>query len=280
MSWNWLRMVLIGSAAALWVAVGSVGMAQISADDRATATAAPGIASIVVGEPLQISFTLHNNSSEDLTADFGADRKEAITVLAHLPDGTEKIGHVLPHGGLSRIGKIRLRPGESYSQALIIDEWVNLSATGTYTISIRLNTSIASGDDSFIIAPTTITATVLQRSEGALTRFCADSLNRMLSAASYQQALDAAEVLSRVHDPAAIPYLKKAFENRYRLDALFAQALEAIGSDEATQALADVAQAGRTSEPDVVNASLRRMAARTNNRALQSRIQAIVNPRP
>jgi hypothetical protein len=270
-------MVFIGSAAAVWAAVGSFGMAQIPTADRVTASVTPEISSVVLGEPLQVSLTLHNIGPEEVMADLGADRKEAITLFAHLPDGSEKIGRISPHGGLLRIGKIRLQPGESYSQHLIIDEWLDLSAIGVYAISISLDNNVTSDGDSFTISPAKITATVLQRSEVELTRFCADSLNRMVSSVTYEQALDAAEVLGRVHDPAAVPYLKKAFGNRYRLDALFARGLEAIGSDDAIRALADVAEAGQTSESDTVNASLRRLAARTNNRALRLRIQAILD---
>jgi hypothetical protein len=275
-----VRLLTPSTLLGLLVVLLSVGHAQSPAREAMTATVFPEAASLVVGEPLQVNLTLRNNSSEVLVADLGADRKEAITMHIHLPDGVEKDGRILPHGGLSRIGKIRLQPGESYSQWIIVNDWFDISATGTYKISIELDNQVTLGSGAtFNIGPVSMIATVLARSQEDLTKFCDDNLNRINTADSYIEALNAAEVLSNVHDPVAIPYLKKAFGNRYRLDALLVQDLEKIGTDDAIRTLVEVAEGGRTNDPTIVNAALQRLAGKTSDFSLRSRIREILNTR-
>jgi hypothetical protein len=275
-----LRMVLIAATAGIWATAPSAAPAQAPGVPPLSATIIPEASSIVVGEPLEVNLILRNNSSEVLVPDLGADRKDGVTVLVRSMNGEEKVGRIVPHGGLSRIGKIRLQPDGIYSQLIIVNDWVDLTAEGTYTIFLRLDNAVtAHSGDSFDIQSPKITITVLARDEAELARFCAESLNRILTSVSYEPALSQAEALSKVHDAVAIPYLKRAFGSRYHLDALFIQSLEAIGTDDAARALADVAQR-RVGDPGAVNASLKRLSVKVHDRDLRSRIQAIVEATP
>jgi hypothetical protein len=269
--------VRITTLVAVLTALLSVLSAQVEPRDVMVATVTPQAATLVAGEPLQVELALRNTGSAEVAIDLGADRKEAVTVQVWFPDGSEKIGRITPHGSLMRIGKIRLGPGEVYSQFLILNEWVELPGTGICRITIHLNNkATAANGDTLDIGSATLTVTVAARNEIALAQFCSEVVNRMLTANNYSRALSAAEALSYIHDPVAVPYLKKAFQNRYRLDALFVQTLEKMGTEDAISALVEVAESHQSTDPALVMSALGRLSKKTSDPNLQARIRDVL----
>ncbi len=256
------------------------GQAQ-SSSSSAALRVTPAVVSVVKGQPVQIQIEIQNNESDEIVADLGLDRKSGITMTAVLPDGTQQIGRVPEHGGISRIGKVRLKPGTTYSQSVLANDWIKFEMAGTYRISVQLDRSLSlNGGGSFAADPAVFTVIIEGASEQSLETFCKERVKGLLAATTYSDALSAAEALSYVRAPVCIPYIQQGFGSPYHLDNLFVQDLEGIGTDQAIEALVTVAKQNQTSEPALVYAALRRLSNNTNDPNLREKIQTFLASKP
>ncbi len=228
---------------------------------------------LVLHEPVEVVLTIRNSGSQTVEVDLGMDRKTGIALRVTSPDGTVKIGRVPVHGGISRREKIKLRPAQSYTQNLVLNDWTEFSQPGLYHIVVSFDNPVLMQEGTSInLGPTNIAANFGSHNDDVVRRFCDDNLRRLLAADSYDRALVAAQVLSHVQDPVAVPCLQRAFRSPYHIDSLLVDGLEKIGTDDAIEVLLRISSATSVAEAGHLRSALVRLAAKTKNANLRSRI--------
>jgi hypothetical protein len=266
--------------ALLIVSLISVMRAFGAGDSWITATVEPLESDILLHQPLDLVVTLENSGPQLAVVDLGDDRKGNISLTITFPDGTKKTYRVPQHEGLARIGRIKIDPGQSYSQHLIVDDWVKLTKVGRYQIEVQLNGSIhlEVGADVSLNA-LTVVAEVREADNRALMTFCDGALRTLLASKSYAEAQHEAEILSDVQDPVAVPYLARAFETPYPVQSLLVAGLERIETDDSIRVLLAIAQKEPEMVPDAIKQALDRLTTRTSNSDLRLQIRKTLEGR-
>jgi hypothetical protein len=104
----------------------------------------PEKASFVAGEPINLSFTIRNNSTQDLQVLLVADtfnwlyRPERFTIQVVREDGLRVPIRELPPGrpgGNRKIGPEKIPANGTYSFSLSLSDWVDLKEPGSYTVT-------------------------------------------------------------------------------------------------------------------------------------------------
>src|SRR6266478_4873053 len=78
---------------------------------------------ISLHQPVIVTFTVQNNTSESIHLELGQDRKEGFQFALTKSDGTKVQLPILIRQGASRIGSLEVHAGETYSQKLVLNEW-------------------------------------------------------------------------------------------------------------------------------------------------------------
>jgi hypothetical protein len=165
--------------------------------------------SVTLHEPVLGNLSVHNGMTDDVSVDLGYDREGALEFSIVQPDGsTVTLPRVPRRNGASRVPELSLQQGETYVQELVLNKWYPFNKPGSYTIRVRLVTTIRSGSDAPVKAEFSqeMSLQVGERDEQRLENVCKD-----LAAAAMQTnaetALGAAHSLSYVEDVVAVPYL-------------------------------------------------------------------------
>lgn len=233
----------------------------------------PERSTVVLHQALDLTLAIHNYSSQLVVVDLGDNRKANIVLGVLFPDGTHKTFRIEQHEGLARIGQIKLQPGGTYSQPLLMNDWIELVTPGTYQITAHVRGPITLEDGTVIeVRSPTVVANVKDSDSEALTIFCDGALQRLLSSQTYADAEHAAEVLSYTRDPIAVPYLGRAFETPFPVQALLVTGLERIGTDSAIRVLLEAAHRSPEAVPEEIRRALAKLAKRTSDSNLQTEI--------
>ena len=241
---------------------------------QATARVIPKESEVTLNQPVDLLLAIFNGEPQTATIDLGDDRKSKITIGVGYPSGAQTEKNITTHEGAVRGGLITLRPGETYHQHLILEDWVTLQQTGTYRIEVKLDSSIRlESGDSYHVEPIFARVVVKPRDEQALERFCEKTLGDLLSAENYADADHAAEMLSYVRDTAAVPYLQRAFVTPYSVHSILVGGLERIGTDGAAEALLDSMANNKGVAPEATREALTKFASKTSNATLAARIR-------
>ena len=165
---------------------------------------------ITLHEPVVMNFTILNVLRNSIQFDLGNNRKGNFQFAVTTPQG-EKIP--LPRiieDGLTRVGKVSLDAGQTYTQMLLLNEWYPFSMQGKYEIEVRLvsETKTSSGTEIKSSPQQTLDLKVLPRNQDKLQATCESLAKAAIENPVFVQANDAALALSFVNDPIAIPYLK------------------------------------------------------------------------
>jgi hypothetical protein len=97
---------------------------------------------ITLHEPLIITFTANNSLGELLTFNLGQHRKQNFRLTLTWPNGTSTTAQNELRDGTSIPGIVKIQPGKSYSQPLLVNEWFDISQIGKYTLLIEMVTPI------------------------------------------------------------------------------------------------------------------------------------------
>jgi hypothetical protein len=234
----------------------------------------PDSIAVPLHQPLGVVLIIHNSSTQVADVDLGDDRKGDITLTSTRPDGTEQAHHVAEREGLARIGHVEIQPGQTYSQPLLLNDWLGVPPVGVYRIVIRLRGQINLHDGTAVkISPLPLVASIKQPDSEALTSFCRDALQRLLTSKTYSEAEQAAEELSYTEDPIAVPYLSQAFDTPYPLQSLLVTGLERIGTDGSIRVLLTMARERPQVAPEAIRRSLAKLANRTSDPDLEVQIR-------
>ena len=210
----------------------------IAMDGGVTIEVRPERIVVPLHQPLAAMLIIHNFSTQAAAVDLGDDRKGNIILTSTLPDGTEQTYFAAPREGLSRIGQIEIQSGQTYLQRILLNDWLDFQAVGVYRIEVRLREQITLHDGTVVrTGPLALVASVAGPNGEALTSFCRDALQRLLTSKTYSQAEHAAEELRYAKDPIAVPYLSRAFDTPYPVQSLLVTGLERIDTDASIRAL-------------------------------------------
>jgi len=194
---------------------------------------------LTLNEPLVIVFRAFNPLTETLQIDLGFDRKGGFQYILIKPDGSKTVLENQRQGGISREGVVTVRPGEAYSQLLVINEWHEFSAPGIYVLEVRIVNPIKTqmGQSIESLSDFRFEVEIQPRNEKRLIDKCEKLLTLIRSASSHSEAAGPAYILSHVEDKIAISYLTQLFTLPVMVEHFAIDGLARIGDQEATNAL-------------------------------------------
>lgn len=214
---------------------------------------------VVVGEPVFLTFELRNLSGRDLQVMEGGDYRNKygrpdsyrITVTGDEGQTTPELERVMSMGGLA--GPRPVPAGGSYKVRLLLQHWLTLDAPGSYTVTCRKTLSMAekgvplsrSGDWKQAEVVATARVRLRPRDEAAVGESIerlARELRESLTVGDYDEGYlrgrDAMNGLSVIDDPRVVPHLAAMMkEETARFDYLKFAAVRALAKFDTDAAL-------------------------------------------
>jgi hypothetical protein len=195
-------------------------------------------------EPTVLRITIVNSSSSEVEFDPGYD-KERIELSVTSPAGTRwRRRRAASTEGMKFSNSLRIPPGTTGSMALLLNEWFSFDMLGSYQVDVAL--SPRAGSYLGKTEHTNLVLTVLPRDEVQLESACATLVKEIRDLQSASTAMIAAEALSKVDDPVAVPYLAQAMDRR-EFVGLMIEALARLKTDKALEVLT---AASRSNDPE------------------------------
>ena len=88
----------------------------------------------IKGEPIIITCTLSNLSTNVITLDLGYDRVQGFLFAV---EGSQLLTNPAAYGGLSSPPKVELQPGATHREFLVLDEWSLPLKNGRIRLDLR-----------------------------------------------------------------------------------------------------------------------------------------------
>jgi hypothetical protein len=237
----------------------------------------PERVTVCLHEPVSVVLALKNDMEQPLSLDLGDDRISNIEVDVFSPDGRHILHHIPTHQGLARIGRITIAAGQSYSQTLVLNNWTDFREVGIYRLQIRFLSRVLAADGrSTNIGPLASSVMVEDRDEQRLTKLCAQLLDSLLKAKSYDDAHTQAMLLRYIGDPTVVPFLERAIEETaYPVQSLLVVGLESVDTPEAVRSLLRLISKHSPAVPDA-KVSLSRMVPKIADVDLRKQVQEVL----
>jgi hypothetical protein len=233
----------------------------------------------MLGEPIYLSFTIRNNSAEDLAVIVGGDRfnwlrrPERFTVEAVRDNGVQVQPRELPPGrpgGNDSVGPQKIPANGSYSFSLFLPDWVEFQAPGRYTLTAARTLDIGKyGRDASWQNPANlvhidvradVNVSVVPTDNATLGEVIA-ARGRELLGADEAAALAAAKALAAMDDErASDPFIRALAQSGYSVK--FA-AISALARFKTGAALAALQRAVGDPDPNIRTAAGRSLELRT-----------------
>jgi hypothetical protein len=167
---------------------------------------------VTLNEPVFADFSIENALDEGVRFDLGHNRKSHIEFTIIYPDRSRSPGLRLSEEGLGRIGRLSLKPKETYRQRLLLNEWYAFPQPGKYKIEGSLSSPIEteSGKAVSPTQPKPLRLQIHERNPERLRQVSETLMRKTLETWDVQEATEAAMALSQIRDPIVVPYLEKA----------------------------------------------------------------------
>jgi hypothetical protein len=198
---------------------------------------------ITLHEPTIVDVTINNSTSAPLDFDpgYGAERIEVAVVD---PEGhVWKKQEPSPQEGMKFSQAVRVAPATSSLIPVLLNSWFPFEKIGNYQIAVTLSPSIAPVSTGLGGMSTQLTLTVLRRDQAELEPACAVLVKRIKNSHSAASSIVAAEALATVDDPAAVPFLVEAMEEKVSA-GLMIGALARLKTTKAVEALVSASRSG------------------------------------
>lgn len=241
--------------------------------DEVTASYSLAETRFSLNEPLILNFAVTNGSGQPVKLDLGQDRKEAFRVAITRPDGKRIELPPLTREGFSVVGEVQIAPQQTYTQRLLLNEWFDFSSPGQFLIEIRLgnpiraNEAVAAVDKGF-----RTTVEIGPRDAERLRQLSTTLARQVAAASSYEEAAEAAHLLSHIKDAAAVPSLEKVLHTGRGVEPIAIAGLERIGGGEAVQVLISALSSPVGEMSMLARSALGRIEQATSDPALKERI--------
>jgi hypothetical protein len=235
---------------------------------------------ITLHEPVIVMLKITNGSTQIIDVDLGQDRKGGFSFAVTGPDGVEHQLPVVLREGFSISGRLSIQPSETFIENLLLNERYNFSVPGEYTIRGRLEKPIIGKNGQLSQQDTGFRETIriAQRDELKLNGWCAALATKVESASSYQDAADAALILSYIKDPVAVPYLRRALFSHKLVEPIAITGLERIANEAAVQVLTEALRGESHDTSTLARASLAHIQKQTVDPAIKQLIDRALAP--
>jgi hypothetical protein len=265
--------------AAAMMAMPVFGVCGGQASDSAQVTVTPEKSETVLHEPVYATFSVRNDTRATIRFSMGRNDKGLFSFSVTPPTRqTLEIPKIPPppEGGLHVVSEPSLKPGQQYTQRLLLNEWYEFPSSGAYRVTLRSDIVFENdrGQPVRTSGNTTFTVQIAPKDDARLEIICSELTTRALAQAGVRPRVDAARALSYVGDPVAIPYLSQLLENGKSVEQYGIIGLDRIGTNEAIDVLLSNVQRAEPELRQQIIAVLRRVEARTSDQSLRTRIRA------
>ena len=199
---------------------------------------APPEASAGLHAPIFIDLTVFNRSAETVAFDLGLNKKANLELTITEPGGGI-ITRTLSSEGIGALGEVSLPPGEKYVQRLLLNEWYEFPEIGSYQIKMTLlaDPFVVSGVANADRPSTEFSVDIGPRDPAQLERISRKLADTAIGAATLEESMQAANALSYIQDPVAVPSLARVLQQGSLVEQYAVDGLGRIGTPEAIAAL-------------------------------------------
>jgi len=207
-------------------------MAQTVSDVSASVTLPE--ASVSLNEPIYANLTLANRGAEETTVDLGLNGKSNIELTVQRPNGAVAT-YTLSGEGFGQSGEVTLAPGASHREKLLLNEWYRFDQPGVYLLQLRLK----DGSKELTRNDGNKLSLEVQPVHPLHLRDVAETLaDRAVNGSTYEERRQAANALSYMTHPAALPALARVLRHGSLVEDYAVVGLGRIGTPEAAAILA------------------------------------------
>ncbi len=194
---------------------------------------------IVVHQPVLLNFVVQNGLEQTIKLDLGCNRKEEFLFKIIFLNGKKVQLPQMRCDGLSRVGVIFIKSEESYSQNILLNEWIDFSSPGNYVVEGRLTKPIETIDGKDLTVDLSFSLALEIKPENAeqLKKVSETLLKNILESNSYEKSAEAALALSYIKDPIAVPYLQAALTSNKLVETVIINTLRDLGGQTSVEAL-------------------------------------------
>ncbi|MGH6848485.1 MAG: HEAT repeat domain-containing protein [Methylocella sp.] len=195
-------------------------------------------ASVGLNAPIFFDLKVFNRSARKVGFDLGLNSKANLQLTIWGPGGGVTT-RTLSSGGFGLSGKVSLAPGGAFVEKLLLNEWYDFPQPGTYHIKATPleDSSGASGAANANRPSTAFSLQIDPRDPGQLERICQGLADRAIAATTYEEKEAAANALSYIRDPLAVPSLVRVLQHGSMVENYAVDGLGRIGSPAAIEAL-------------------------------------------
>jgi len=217
---------------------------------------------LTVREPVFLRVTVENYLDEPVTVDLGTASRGNFRARILRPDGRTETAPTPTLDEFGPTGRTPLAPHKPFSELLLLNRWFDFDLPGRYFLDMETTAPFVTGSGTRLAAPPggSVIINVGPPDPERLGRTCAVLEGRVNASATSAAAIEAAETLSYVRDPVAVPYLARLLDNGKNVEWLAVYGLERV---------ADI------SAVDALISQLNSRATETNSRATETRMLAL-----
>jgi hypothetical protein len=206
-----------------------------------------------LAEPVVINLGVANDGPQPLEVNFGGANAERFEFELTRPGGSTDTIRPLGRNGVDDTGVRHLEPGGRHESWIVLDEWTQIPASGSYRLVIRFSGTVRTPGGAVAVPRVFRYAfDVTPRNQEALTE-AAVRLGQL--AENFQTETKAILALSYLRDPVAVPYLQRYAQSR-PWPSTAIKGLERIGGPEARAALGTLSQHSDPLTASIAKASL------------------------
>ena len=166
---------------------------------------------ITLHEPVVVRLRAENKSGQPVSIDLGFDRIGNLQFLINLAG--EKPVRVVAHlhGGLARYGIVKIAPGGTYTQNVLLSALYAFRSEGLYLIRVNfVSRGPTTGVGEVPVCKSKeMRLQILPRNPSQLKKVCENLVEKIMSR-NAESAMESARALSYVNDLVAVPYLEQA----------------------------------------------------------------------
>jgi len=228
------RVRLSGSLGALLLLTGVTASAQSSVE---IVFELPET-SVTASEPVYVRLSMDNGLGEEVGFVAGRYSDSYFDLSVTEPGGKTLQADTTGEGGLRHVGGISVPAGGSYSQKLLVSRWYQFKVPGDYCLRFRPSGPVRTASGDLIpFTPQELTLHVGPRDPDRLSEVCQKLAKAAAGHSDLGRLREAADTLSFVVDPAAIPYLAQVLAYHNLVSEIAVEGLARIGGPEALKVL-------------------------------------------
>jgi len=176
--------------------------------------------------PVPLSITVTNGTANPVHMALGTDGFGRSMVTVTLPNAARvDVDPMIPPEGVTEYatwpGDFDLAAGERRSREIVLNQWVDFSALGTYRVDMRFNGAVQGANYSPVAVdrtPVQLTVQVLPRNAQALDDLAADLVDEILSSDA-ERGFYAMKKLRYLDDPVAVRYWNRLLDSVWGSEA-------------------------------------------------------------